>query len=275
MKFIAPLEIASKIMTLIVEAEKELILVSPYVKINDWDKMKKSLSVAVNKGVKINFIARSNADNDYRPLKALNINPILIKDLHAKVYINEKYAIVSSQNITHYSDINSIDLGYITETENERKELIDFVKNYITGSTSSKKLVINRIENFDYDNTPQLKNYQVEKLFNHFLDKYWGVKFVPTSTYVFSGYLLNFADVMISSIYTIKIEKSLENCEALIDKIAEINFNFNHKFKVNLSTSHKKYYYLEFVPTSRINFNYLLNDFETITNELIELSNQN
>jgi len=41
MKFIVPLEIASKIMTLIVEAEKELILVSPYVKINDWDKMKK------------------------------------------------------------------------------------------------------------------------------------------------------------------------------------------------------------------------------------------
>ena len=41
MKFIAPLEKASKIMTLIVEAEKELILVSPYVKINDWEKMKK------------------------------------------------------------------------------------------------------------------------------------------------------------------------------------------------------------------------------------------
>ena len=46
-------EIASKIMTLIVEAEKELILVSPYVKINDWDKMKKSLLKAVNKGVAI------------------------------------------------------------------------------------------------------------------------------------------------------------------------------------------------------------------------------
>ena len=31
MKFIPPLEISSKIMTLIEEAEKEIILVSPYV----------------------------------------------------------------------------------------------------------------------------------------------------------------------------------------------------------------------------------------------------
>ena len=38
MKFIPPLEIASKIMTLITEADKELILVSPYVKINEWEK---------------------------------------------------------------------------------------------------------------------------------------------------------------------------------------------------------------------------------------------
>ena len=131
MKFIPPLEIASKIMTLIVEAEKELILVSPYVKINNWDKMKKSLSKAVNKGITITFIVREDTTNDLSPLNTLNITPILIKDLHAKVYINDKYAIVTSQNITHYSDINSIDIGYQTETEMERAELINFVNKYI------------------------------------------------------------------------------------------------------------------------------------------------
>ena len=141
MKFIAPLEIASKIMTLIVEAEKELILVSPYVKINDWDKMKKSLLKAVNKGVNITFIARQNTNDDLSPLNSLNIKVLLIKDLHAKVYINDKYAIVSSQNITHYSDINSIDIGYQTENEEERAELINFVNNYISDIKSFNKYV--------------------------------------------------------------------------------------------------------------------------------------
>lgn len=270
MKFIAPLEIASKIMTLIVEAEKELILVSPYININDWDKMKNSLSKAVNKGVKITFITRANANNDYTPLKALKINPILIKDLHAKVYINEKYAIVTSQNIIHYSDINSIDLGYLTENESERNELIGFVNNYLTTTTSSKKLVINRIENFDYGYNVQIDSFQVSSLNNHFKKKYFDVKFVCTSNYVFSGQLLSFADVMISSIYTIKIEKSLKNINELIEKISNIDFDFKHKFRVDLRTSHKRFYYLEFVPTSRINFNNLLEDFVTITNSIIK-----
>ena len=37
MNYIEPLEISSKIMTLIDEAEEELIIVSPYVDIKDWE----------------------------------------------------------------------------------------------------------------------------------------------------------------------------------------------------------------------------------------------
>lgn len=269
MKFIAPLEIASKIMTLIVEAEKELILVSPYVKINDWDKMKKSLSKAVNKGVKISFITRQNATNDLTPLKALNIQPILIKDLHAKVYINDKYAIVTSQNITHYSDINSIDIAYQTEDEKERTQLIDFVKNYIKNIEPAHKNILNIVENKNYENLFPITDWQLEKLTSHFIAKYHNVKFVSTFSYIFSGHLLPFADVMMSTQYTIKIKKSYQNCDKLIEEISKIKFDFKNNLRIDLRTSHEKFYYLEFVPTQKMNFNNLVLDYQMITENIL------
>lgn len=109
MKFIPPLEIASKIMTLIEEAEKELILVSPYVEVSKWNKMKSCLKRTVSRNVNILFVARKNATQDLSFITELGIEVKLVENLHAKLYINENYAIVTFQNITYYSDINSID----------------------------------------------------------------------------------------------------------------------------------------------------------------------
>jgi hypothetical protein len=284
MKFIAPLEIASKIMTLIVEAEKELILVSPYVKINDWDKMKKSLSKAVNKGVKITFIARQNSNDDLSPLKSLNINPILIKDLHAKVYINDKYAIVTSQNITQYSDINSIDIGYQTEDEKERAELINFVNNYITDVNSTNEnvakieksiLVVSneifeKVERQNYDDKKQFNDFEVEKLYQFFGVNFPKAKIKRTATYLFCDNLLPFADVMIDTRYVIKIKKNRTDCELILQKIEELNFSYNHTFKIELLTSHKSFYYLDFIPLGKIKLDKLIEDYFNITNSILE-----
>ncbi|AXO79980.1 hypothetical protein DZC78_06125 [Olleya aquimaris] len=114
MKFIPPLEIASKIMTLIEESDKELILVSPYVELSNWNKMKKCIDRAIKRGVKIIFVARKNAKQNLSFLKQSGIKLIFVNDLHAKLYINDSYGIVTSQNIVYYSDINSIDIAYRT-----------------------------------------------------------------------------------------------------------------------------------------------------------------
>jgi hypothetical protein len=274
MKFIAPLEIASKIMTLIVEAEIELILVSPYVKINDWDKMKKSLSKAVNKGVAITFIARQNTNDDLTPLKALNIKPILVKDLHAKVYINDKYAIVTSQNITQYSDINSIDIGYQTENEKERLELIDFVNNYITTinlkEEHSKRNVILKPEK-----TPQkeenLTSHELEKLNQFFWINFPLAKITKASNYIFCDYLLPFADVMISTQYVIKISKHNTDSDLIVQKIKSIRFESNNTFKIELrSSQNKSYYYLDFIPVGNLKIDDLIQDYFKITNSILK-----
>jgi hypothetical protein len=51
MQLIKLSEISSKIMSLIDEAERRFIAVSPYVKISKWDKMKKKLSSLAQRGI--------------------------------------------------------------------------------------------------------------------------------------------------------------------------------------------------------------------------------
>ncbi len=131
MIFIPPMEIATRIMTLIDNAQTELILVSPYINIDNWSKFKKCLQRAIDRGVYITIYARENATQNLEAIKSFNVNVCLVKDLHAKIYLNEKYAIASSQNLIQYSDDNSIDFGYSTETEEERQQLRSFISQYM------------------------------------------------------------------------------------------------------------------------------------------------
>lgn len=272
MKFIPPLEISSKIMTLIEESNKELILVSPYVEISKWDKMKKCLERAVNRKVKITFIARKNAKQDLSFLEQIGINLILINDLHAKLYLNENYGILTSQNIVYYSDINSIDIAYQTDNALERKELVGFVNKYILNIENFHKNIFNIVDNNDYRDLFPITDWQLEKLSNYFIETYYEVKFVTTFSYIFSGHLLPFADVMISSQYTIKFRKTYKDCEKLIDEISKIKFSFKNDFRIDLRTSNKTFYYLEFVPIKKSNLNNLIADYQMITQQILNNS---
>ena len=266
MKFIPPLEISSKIMTLIEESNDELILVSPYVNLSNWDKMKKCILRAVNRGVKITFIARKNAAQDLSFLEEIEIKLVLVKDLHAKLYLNENYGIVTSQNIIYYSDINSIDIAYKTTEDLEKTELYDFIEKYILNSSTVPNNVINRVEYQDHNNTQQLSAWMQKKLAKKFIYNYKKVKFTPTINYVFSSQLLPFSDVMISSIYTIKMNKYSDNCEKIIDEISKVQFNFIDNYRIDLYTGHNKFYYLDFIPINELNPNDLISDYINLTN---------
>ncbi len=272
MKIIPYLEISSKIMTLIESAEKELFIVSPYVNISDWEKMKKCLIRAKNRNVRIRMYVRKNAQQDLSALKEIGIIPILIENLHAKLYVNEKYGIVTSQNLVAYSDINSIDIAYKTENIDERTELIEFINKSIQEVGKQSIREINIINDSKYEDRDLISKHVLGKLHKQFENKYLNTKFVETNSYLFSGNLFYFADVMISSVYTLKFSRENTESEKLIERIGKIDFNPTNKFKVNLRTHHSKFYYLEFEPYSKINFVKLISDFEAITDNILEIS---
>lgn len=133
MKFIKPSEISSKIMTLIEESDEHVVIVSPYVKISKWYKLLKKFDSLKARNIPIEFIIRDDKTNytSFQELDKLGIKYTAIQDLHCKLYLNEKYAIVSSMNLLLSSEINSLELAYQTETEKELDELREFCERYL------------------------------------------------------------------------------------------------------------------------------------------------
>lgn len=133
MKIIPPYQITSEILNIINEAEKYIVLASPYVNFNNWDRIKVDIINALKRGVRIEFYARLDNENfkSWEQIESLGIKPKLIKNLHAKLYFNEKSGIVTSMNLLTSSNLNAIEFGSIYHTEEELSELKSFVKRFL------------------------------------------------------------------------------------------------------------------------------------------------
>jgi hypothetical protein len=137
MKYIKPPEIASKIMSLIDEAQDHVIIVSPYNQIANWKKLRNRLTAAIDRKVKIEYYVRADDNHEQREeIRALGIEPIEIDKLHAKLYMNEQSAVVTSMNLYYYSDVNSLDIGFQTDTQDEYDQVMSFYRTYINRSDS-------------------------------------------------------------------------------------------------------------------------------------------
>ena len=134
MKFIKPSEISSKIMSLIEETDEYIILVSPYVKISKWYKLLNKIDGLKSRNIPFKFFIREGDDNLNSALELEDLGYMFseIPKLHAKLYLNEKQAIVTSLNLLLSSEISSIELGYITESQEEHAELVDFCKRQLS-----------------------------------------------------------------------------------------------------------------------------------------------
>jgi hypothetical protein len=130
MRFIKPAEIASRIMSLMDEAENTLIIISPYNKIAKWEKMRRLL-MAVSKRIDVEYYIRARVPGNRKEITSMGINPVEIDNLHAKVYMNERSAIVTSMNLNESSDIQSLDIGFETENSDEFEHVKSFYRTHI------------------------------------------------------------------------------------------------------------------------------------------------
>jgi hypothetical protein len=135
MELIQPAEISGKIMTLIDKAEDYLVIVSPYNQITKWEKLRKRFEQAKERGVKIDWYIRKGEDKSYGEVRNLGITPIEVENLHCKIYLNEKNAIVTSMNLYFYS----IEIGYEVKEKEKHAELLEFINDYIIKSSTKEQ----------------------------------------------------------------------------------------------------------------------------------------
>ena len=118
-KFLDTTGVSYHLQQLINQAQDTLILISPYLKINerlrqsldDKDRMKIDIRVVYG-----NNELQPDQINWLRSLKFVRTS--FCENLHAKCYLNEREAIITSMNLYEFSQVNNQEMGiYVTKAE--------------------------------------------------------------------------------------------------------------------------------------------------------------
>jgi len=126
MTIINPSENIESIISLIENAKKFVVIVSPFNDLKGWDKLKNSINNASQKNVNVFYYVREGEGT--KGIEELNVKIFEVPLLHAKMFFTESEAIISSGNLTNRPDINWV---YILNNKEEYKELISFFEQYI------------------------------------------------------------------------------------------------------------------------------------------------
>jgi len=122
---------SAELSDLVKNAQTEIILISPYLQISP--RLFDLLKEAKSRNVSITLIYRddtptkkeSKKSNEQKEkLLSLNINTFVLGNLHAKCYLNESMAIITSMNLYQHSQENNIELGVRIQREKD-SELYD------------------------------------------------------------------------------------------------------------------------------------------------------
>jgi phosphatidylserine/phosphatidylglycerophosphate/cardiolipin synthase-like enzyme len=119
-KFLDTTGVSYHLQQLINKANEKLVLISPYLKIND--RIKQELEDKNRLKIDIRVIYGKNElqpeENNW--LKSMSsIRSSFCKDLHAKCYLNENEAIITSMNLYEFSQVNNKEMGIYIEKNND------------------------------------------------------------------------------------------------------------------------------------------------------------
>lgn len=142
-----PSDIQTHLFRLINEAERRIVLVSPYVRFDKLRTLVRHIQGALKRPVKVSLFVRekdfSTGKEDVLASEALSqlrqdgLEVQELKDLHAKIYISEKHALLTSLNLLESSFNNSIEIGtWIPAGTAEYEAVTTFLKREIESSAT-------------------------------------------------------------------------------------------------------------------------------------------
>jgi hypothetical protein len=140
-KFLGSTGVSYHLEEMIKNAKEKLVLISPYLKINP--KMKLLLEDKDRLKIDVRIIYGKNEllpeENNW--LKGLSIRSSYLDNLHAKCYLSESEAIITSMNLYQFSQENNNEMGiYITKIEDEQlyKDIHEEAMRLLRSSTELK-----------------------------------------------------------------------------------------------------------------------------------------
>lgn len=126
MKILNPADNITRIVSLIDNARKFVVMVSPFTNLNGWENLKTALIKASERGIDIKYYVRGGEAR--KGLEYLNLKVFEVPMLHAKIFFSEKEAMITSFHLLYNEDINWAGL---MENEGEYNELVKFFENSV------------------------------------------------------------------------------------------------------------------------------------------------
>ena len=237
MKFLKPNSVSGEILNLLDEANERVILVSPYCKFDKWYRLVNKIKDLKNRNVALEFYVREGEIDTYEQVKNIGIEPVCIPNLHSKLYLNEKYGIITSMNLLLSSEINSLEIGYKTETPQEYNELLDFYSTYLNKKPKEivKEVPFNWVKLLENKLSEKLDNIRI---FVH--KRYFNITTLSNSYTLFINNDRNINKVSITGIisceeyeYLKSIEKKIIIKDITIEIINVENKNYDSIWGTN------------------------------------------
>ncbi len=112
-KFLDTTEISYRIERLLKDAQKQITLISPYLKLRP--RVRELIEDAVRKGVRVSVVYGKkevcDGADQFRAIDGVNVT--FCKNVHAKCYLNEAVGIVTSLNLYDFSEAKNQEMGVL------------------------------------------------------------------------------------------------------------------------------------------------------------------
>ena len=122
-EFLTTTGISSRLTQIIQDAKKRIVIISPYLQVNKLIKDEIDYKIRTSRDIEVWLIFREDKlraeDREWLD-KMPSIKRGLLKSLHAKCYMNENEALVTSMNLYEYSQNNNKEMGIFVSRSQDR-----------------------------------------------------------------------------------------------------------------------------------------------------------
>lgn len=162
--FVTTAEIVACLEKMLNDAEKSIIIISPYIKISQ--RIRSILYEKISHNVNVTIVYREDFD-----LCGLQANVFKRSNLHAKCFFTEKSVLIGSMNLYGYSQTNNDEMGFFL-SKKDNNDLYEKIKKEVfrlctTFSFDTKKHV--KHQHNDMPNIQIGKKYSRNEIAQHFL----------------------------------------------------------------------------------------------------------
>lgn len=177
-KYLDSQNISGQISTLIKEARDDLYIISPYLQVNSQlvDLIKGKAKNSNNLTIKIIYGKNELKEQELNWIKECKDIRLYYKEnLHAKCYLNEENAIITSMNLYEFSQVNNIEMGILISRDNDKeaysklKEDVRFI--------AENSIRIDNLENIKQDMKKEEITNEKKKEFTESLNRQDSVLF--------------------------------------------------------------------------------------------------